>query len=134
MLTSIKNVIYFYWLPAILIADLPVTRVAGATGRTAATAGRTAATAGRTAAAARRTAAAARVLAGAEDTRDGGVDARRGTATDLVNVVGYAEDGALRDTLHATERIRGQVDHEVESRARDVLQHVHALTDGAIQR
>jgi len=86
------------------------------------------------AAGAARRAAGAAVLAGVEDTRDGAVDARRRTATDLVNVVRYAEDGALRDTLDAAERVRRQVDNEVQARARDVLEHIDALADGRIER
>jgi hypothetical protein len=83
--------------------------------------------------AARRTAGAA-VLAGVEDARDGAVDARCRTATDLVNVVRDAEDGALRDTLDAAERVRRQVDNEVQASARDVLEYIDALTDGRIER
>ena len=69
-----------------------------------------------------------------EDARDGAVDARRRTATDLVNVVRDAEDGTLRDTLDAAERVRRQVDNEVQASARDVLEYIDALTDGRIER
>jgi hypothetical protein len=83
--------------------------------------------------AARRTATAA-VLAGVEDTRDGAVDARRRTATDLVNVVRNAEDGALRHTLDTAERVRRQVDNEIQACTSDVLEYIDALTDGRIER
>lgn len=69
-----------------------------------------------------------------EDTRDGAVDARRRTATDLVNVVRNAEDGALRHTLDTAERVRRQVDNEIQACTSDVLEYIDALTDGRIER